>query len=71
VFGIEVGNEWSYEGTNEGTAATYQRTVTSFGWEVYFPVQTYRADIYEDGVRVGRIAMAEVVFILQAIADLR
>jgi predicted outer membrane repeat protein len=48
IFGIEVGNEWSYEGTEDGTACKVERKIISIDRET-FPPDTYIFEITENG----------------------
>jgi parallel beta-helix repeat protein len=52
VFGLEVGNKWTYRGTKQGQAYTMEREITSTG-KGPFPVEVYVVEIKENGVYLG------------------
>jgi parallel beta-helix repeat protein len=52
LFGMELGNKWTYEGTEQGQSVTYEREITSID-QSSFPVDTYVQEIRENGVLHG------------------
>jgi hypothetical protein len=52
IFGMEIGNEWTYEGTSEGAPFLVERRITVID-EDSFPVPTQVMVINENGTWVG------------------
>ena len=52
VFGVDVGNRWNYEGTQQGSPYTVEREVLRLD-QTTFPVDTYVYEIIENGNLLG------------------
>jgi PKD repeat protein len=54
IFGIETANHWTYQGTYQGGAYTYEAEVVSEDQTTFSPITTYVIEYTEDGILVGK-----------------
>ena len=54
IFGIEVGNSWTYQGTYQGGAYTYEAEVVALDQTTFSPITTHVIEYTEDGIQVGK-----------------
>lgn len=53
IFGMEIGNRWTYEGSAEGVPYVIEREITDVDHHFTFPVDTYVHTINQNGSIVG------------------